>query len=73
MDQAGMKRAEKLLLWRAEPGWAGMTEIIQKVTENYNKVTKLYNFVTELENSTRNVLCLLLSEVAYIGTGHILP
>jgi hypothetical protein len=46
---------------------------IQKVTEIYNKVTELYNKVTLLENSSWNVLSLLRSEVAYIGTGHILP
>jgi hypothetical protein len=46
---------------------------IQKVTEIYKKVTEPYNFVTELENSSWNVLSLLRSEVAYIGTGHILP
>jgi hypothetical protein len=45
---------------------------IQKVTEIYNKVTELYNKVTKLENSSWNVLSLLRSEVAYIGTGHIL-
>jgi hypothetical protein len=44
---------------------------IQKVTELYNKVTELYNKVTELENYSWNILCLLLSELAYIGTGHI--
>ncbi len=46
---------------------------IQEVTESYNKVTELYNKVTELENSSWNILCLFWSEVAYIGTGHILP
>ncbi len=45
---------------------------IQKVTEIYNKVTEPYNFVSELENSSWNIVCLLRSEVAYIGTGHIL-
>ncbi len=39
---------------------------IQKVTEIYNKVTEIYKKVTELEIS------MLRSEVAYIGTGHIL-
>ncbi len=33
---------------------------IQKITKIYNKGTKLYNFVTKLENSSWNVLCLLL-------------
>jgi hypothetical protein len=47
--------------------------LIQKVTEIYNKVTKLYNFLTKFKNSSWNILCLLRSEVAYIGTGHILP
>jgi hypothetical protein len=46
---------------------------IQKVTEIYNKVTELYNFLTKLENSSWKILCLLRSEQAYIGTGHILP
>jgi hypothetical protein len=52
---------------------ARRTYPIQKVTEIYKKVTETYNFVTELENSSWNILCLLRSEVAYIGTGHILP
>jgi hypothetical protein len=46
---------------------------IQKVTEIYKKVTEVYKKVTKLENSSWNVLSLLRSEVAYIGTGHILP
>ncbi len=46
---------------------------IQKITEIYNKVKELYNFVTKLKNSSWNVLSLLRSEVAYIGTGYILP
>ncbi len=46
---------------------------IQKITEIYNKVTEMYKKVTELEISSWNVLSLLRSEVAYIGTGHILP
>ncbi len=46
---------------------------IQIVTEIYKKVTEPSSFVSELENSSWNVLCLLRSEVAYIGTGHILP
>jgi hypothetical protein len=46
---------------------------IQKVTEIYNFVTEPYNFLTELENSSWNILCLLWSEVAYLGTGHGLP
>jgi hypothetical protein len=46
---------------------------IRNITENYNKGTDRYNFVTKLENSSWNVLCVLLSEVANIGTGHILP
>ncbi len=45
---------------------------IQKITEIYNKVTEMYNKVTELEISSWNVLSLLRSEVAYIGTGHII-
>jgi hypothetical protein len=46
---------------------------IQKVTEIYNKVTEMYKKVTELEISSWNVLSLLRSEVAYIGTEPILP
>ncbi len=46
---------------------------IQKVTEIYNKVTEMYKKVTELEISSWNVLFLLRSEVAYIGTEPILP
>jgi hypothetical protein len=45
---------------------------IQRVTEIYNKVTEIYKKVTELEISSWNVPSLLRSEVAYIGTGHIL-
>jgi hypothetical protein len=45
---------------------------IQKVTEIHNKVTEIYKKVTELEIWSWNVLSLLRSEVAYIGTGHIL-
>jgi hypothetical protein len=50
-----------------------VTEIYKKVTEAYKKVTEAYKKVTELVNSSWNVLSLLRSEVAYIGTGHILP
>ena len=46
---------------------------IQKITEIYNKVTEMYKKVTELEISSWNVLSLLRSEVAYIGTEPILP
>ncbi len=48
---------------------------IQKITEIYNKITEMYKKVTELELeiSSWNVLFLLRSEVAYIGTGPILP
>ncbi len=49
---------------------------IQKITDIHHFVTNLYNFVTnntKLENSSWNVLYLLWSEVAYIGTGRILP
>ncbi len=46
---------------------------IQKVSEIYNKVIEMYNKVSELEISSWNVLSLLQSEVAYIGTGPILP
>ncbi len=46
---------------------------IQKITEIYNKVTEMYKKVTELEIASWNVLFLLRSEVAYIGTGPILP
>ncbi len=46
---------------------------IQKVSEIYNKVTEMYNKVSELEILSWNVLSLLRSEVAYIGTGPILP
>ncbi len=46
---------------------------IQKITEIYNKITEMYKKVTELEISSWNVLFLLQSEVAYIGTGPILP
>jgi hypothetical protein len=45
---------------------------VQTVTEIYNKNTVAYNFVSKLENFSWNVLCLLLSEVAYFGTGHSL-
>jgi hypothetical protein len=44
---------------------------IQKITEIYNKITEMYKKVTKLEISSWNVLFLLRSEVAYIGTGHI--
>ncbi len=46
---------------------------IQKVTEIYDKVTEMYNKFSEHAISSWNVLSLLRSEVAYIGTGHILP
>ncbi len=46
---------------------------IQKVTKIYNKATEMYNKVSEHAISSWNVLSLLQSEVAYIGTGHILP
>jgi hypothetical protein len=46
---------------------------IQKITEIYKKVTEMYQKVTELEISSWNVLFRLRSEVAYIGTGPILP
>jgi hypothetical protein len=46
---------------------------IQKVTEIYNKVTEMYKKVIELDISSWNVLFLLRSEVAYIGTDPILP
>jgi hypothetical protein len=46
---------------------------IQKITEIYNKITEMYKKVTELEISSWNVLFLLRSEVAYIGTEPILP
>jgi hypothetical protein len=46
---------------------------IQKVSEIYNIVTQMYDKVSELEISSWNVLSLLRSEVAYIGTGSILP
>ncbi len=46
---------------------------IQKVTEIYHKVTEMYKKVTELQISCWNVLFRLWSEVAYIGTGPILP
>ncbi len=46
---------------------------IQKITEIYNKITEMYKKVTELEISSWNVLSLLRSEVAYIGTEPILP
>jgi hypothetical protein len=46
---------------------------IQKVTEIYHKVTEMYKKDTELEISSWNVLSLLRSEVAYIGTEPILP
>ncbi len=45
---------------------------IQKITEIYNKITEMYKKVAELEISSWNVLFLLRSEVAYIGTGPIL-
>ena len=46
---------------------------IQKITEIYNKITEMYKKVTELEISSWNVLFLIRSEVAYIGTEQILP
>ncbi len=46
---------------------------IQKNTEIYNKNTEMYNKNTELEISSWNVLDLLRSEVAYIGSEPILP
>ncbi len=46
---------------------------IQKVSEIYNKVTEMRNQVSELAISSWNVLSLLRSEVAYIGTEPILP
>ncbi len=46
---------------------------IQKITEIYNKITEMYKKITELEISSWNVLSPLRSEVAYIGTGPILP
>jgi hypothetical protein len=51
----------------------GIVYPMQKVTEIYNKVTEMYKKVTELEISSWNVLSLLRSEVAYIGTEPILP
>ncbi len=45
-------------------------------TENYRDLQNSYRDVqkvTELEISSWNILCLLRSEVAHIGTGHILP
>jgi hypothetical protein len=49
------------------------TNPIQKITEIYNKITEMYKKVTELEISSWNVLSLLLSEIANIGTEPILP
>ena len=46
---------------------------IQKNTEIYNKNTEMYKKNTELEISCWNVLFRLRSEVAYIGSGPILP
>jgi hypothetical protein len=46
---------------------------IQKITEIYNKITEMYKKITELEISSWNVLSLLRSEVAFIGTEPILP
>ncbi len=46
---------------------------IQKITEIYNKITEMYKKITEFEISSWNVLSLLRSEVAYIGTEPILP
>ena len=46
---------------------------IQKITEIYNKITEMYKKITELEISSWNVLDLLRSEVAYIGSEPILP
>jgi hypothetical protein len=68
-----------LLLSTAKPRkrMNGLTERslypIQKITEIYNKITEMYKKVTELEISSWNVLFLLRSEVAYIGTEPILP
>ena len=46
---------------------------IQKTTEICNKNTEMYKKNTELEISCWNVLFRLRSEVAYIGSGPILP
>jgi hypothetical protein len=54
-------------------GMAFLLYPIQKITEIYNKITEMYKKVTELEISSWNVLSLLRSEVAYIGTEPILP
>jgi hypothetical protein len=56
---------------QGQPGLQGYP--IQKVTGIYKKVTEAYKKVTEIEISSWNVLSLLRSEVAYIGTGHVLP
>jgi hypothetical protein len=45
----------------------------QVVPYPIQKVTEMYKKVTELEISSWNVLSLLRSEVAYIGTEPILP
>ncbi len=68
--------------WQPGAGGRGMTRQfrpargeypIQKITEIYKKVTEMYQKVTELDISCWNVLFRLRSEVAYIGTGPILP
>ncbi len=46
---------------------------IQKISEIYNEISEMYNKISELKISSWNVLSLLRSEVAYIGTGPILP
>jgi hypothetical protein len=46
---------------------------VQKISEIYNKISEMYNKISELKISSWNVLSLLRSEVAYIGTGPILP
>ncbi len=57
----------------AGPCWLDALYPIQKLTEIYNKITEMYKKVAELEILSWNVLFLLRSEVAYIGTGPILP
>ncbi len=48
------------------------TESYRDLQQSY-RVTEMYKKVTELEISSWNVLFLLRSEVAYIGTEPILP
>ncbi len=56
--------------WRL--GQISYTESSQKLQQSYLSNQNI-QLSYRTENSSWNVLCLLLSEVAYIGTGHYLP